>query len=306
MFRFAGVSAALIAMFSVAWTGQAMSGSNRAAAAPAVNCAAFTLTVHPGVNPSSRSLPFGRAPDAPRGRHTVSLPLYAGAIPLRPYVGTPYPEIDGDPYLQTASAEYRIADGYGKVRHWLVSAFTSCGWHRNGSWSGNSSVLDEGVTLAANTNPRLSLEMSFGTSDTGGTYFAYGVEEIIYPRRPASSYLHGPFVQVRISLGRATIQNGEPVPHYVQATVLARSAIVRLVSAINSLKGRRTVFPICSGGLSLVGPMWLAFVRRDGSVQHAYETLWGPCGGLAVNGVRGLLDTGIVWKQVIALTGGRG
>ena len=66
------------------------------------------------------------------------------------------------------------------------------------------------------------------------------------------------------------------------------------------------VLPLCSGGrLNPPGPAWLSFVRPNRSVVHAFETGPGDCGGLAVNGVRWLTDSGAVWNQVLALTGGR-
>jgi hypothetical protein len=43
--------------------------------------------------------------------------------------------------------------------------------------------------------------------------------------------------------------------------------------------------------------------RADGSVAHAYELGPGWCGGLAVNGVGWMVDSGKVWKQILALSG---
>lgn len=307
MFRFVAVSGTLIAALSVRWTAQLIPGTTRAAAAPAVNCAAVTFTLHPGLRYPPRKEYFPPAPDAPRGPYTVSLPLYPGAVPLRHDVATPYPEYPGDPYLQTASAEYEGIDtGAGDVRQWLAAAFIGCGWHRNGFWSGNTPGFSDGITFTSNTNPKLSVEVSFGDANSQGIYFGYGIEEIIYPHRPAPTYLHGPFVQIRITQRRYPIENGQiPQPYYVHATVVDRPTIRRLVAAINGLKDWRTVVPRCHG-LGFKEPIWLDFVRGDGSIVSAYETMWGPCNGLAVNRIGWLIDTGIVWHQARALLGGRG
>jgi hypothetical protein len=144
------------------------------------------------------------------------------------------------------------------------------------------------------------MEMTFGDTPTGGTYIAYGAEALTYPARPVGSYLHGPFRQVRITLGRAVLQRGQPVSHIVRRTLTSGPAIDRFVRDINAISEYHTVSGICSGGLSLVGPAWLSFVRPGGSVIHAFETGPGGCGGLAVNGFRWFIDRGSLWNLIRA------
>lgn len=123
--------------------------------------------------------------------------------------------------------------------------------------------------------------------------------------RPPRSYLRGPFSEVRIALKRGSLIHVRETVHVINTTVLNEHAIQKLVSAINSIKDRRTVSGVCFGrpaGGRLFGPAWLTFVRADGSTVHAVDTGPGACGGgLTVNGVRGLVDTGSVWNQIITL-----
>lgn len=274
----------------------------------ATECAGITLQVHPGINPPSKNAHLRPAWDAPRGTFTVSLPLYPGTTSLSPWVASPYPEYPASPYLQTAGAEYQSTDSSATASAWFSSHLPSCGWHSSGNWGGNATVFTNGLGFTSNTNPDLSVELSFGDTPSGGSYIGYGVEWIIYPPRPSASYLHGPFTQLRIALGRNTVQNGSFVQHVVHAAVRNRTAIRRLVSAINSVGGYHTVSSICvGGGPSRTGPAWLTFRRPNGTEAHAYEAGLGIClGNLAVNGKRWLIDTGVVWKHILGLTGGRG
>jgi len=52
-----------------------------------------------------------------------------------------------------------------------------------------------------------------------------------------------------------------------------------------------------------VGPAWLTFIRPNHSAVRAYESGPGECGGLAVNGVGWVKDTGPVWNAIRALVG---
>jgi hypothetical protein len=276
-----------------------------AASLATINCSATTLSLHPGLNPGARNMPPGIAPDIPRGRFVVALPLFPGAIPLKSYVASPFAQHPANAYLQTGSAEYQSADDEATVTAWFRRALPHCGWRADGNWNTNASTFTAGLFWASATNSDLTLDLSFGSSPSGGTYFGYGVEEVTYPPRPASSYLHGSFSQVRIALQRGSIQQGGYVPHVGHDTVIDGGAIKHLVKLINAVSGYHTVSPLCSGGLSLVGPAWLSFIRPDGTVVHAFESGPGECGGLAVNGVRWLTDEGAVWKQILTL-GGRG
>ncbi|MGI8968651.1 MAG: hypothetical protein ACR2GA_06070 [Chloroflexota bacterium] len=268
-------------------------------------CSALTFDVHPGLNPPSRISPIQIAPNSPRGHFTVSVPLYAHATVLSTDVAIPFPEVPDDPYLQTASAEYRTPDSQGKVERWFRRTFTACGWRHDGRWSGNATAFTGGYTFVAKHNANLSVEASFGVDPAGGTYIGYGVEEVILPPRPAGSYLHGRFVAMRIALWRASRANGAS-NRVVHTTVLDQSTIRGMVTTINSIRGYRTILGICFGGLRLEGPAWFSLVRTDGSIVHAYETGPGVCGGLAVNGVRWLTDPGSVWSRILGLTSGRG
>jgi hypothetical protein len=300
----------LLCALVLALSGQIASGHRtRTTQAMTAGCSATMLTLHPGLNPPESRIPLSTAADIPRGRFTVSLPVYPRSTPLVSYVGSPFPELWNDPYLQTASTEYQSVDDFLKVETRIAAAFRACGWHDQGSWNGNTSPFSSGITLISDTNPDLSIEISFGDRPSGGTYIGYGVEEITLPPRPRRSFLHGPFAEVRIVLVRYTIQKGQPSPirHVVHVTLSRRSAIVRLITAVNAIKGYRTVRPVCfGGGLGLDGPIWMSFVRSNGSEVHAFESGPGSCfGGLAVNGARWLVDIGAVWKQVHVLAAGR-
>jgi hypothetical protein len=262
--------------------------------------------VHPGIHPPTKNASLHPARDAPRGTFTVSLPLYPGATPLSPWVASPYPEYPGNAYLQTAGTEYQSLDATSKVSSWYSSHLRACGWHSSGTWSGNGSAFTGGLTFVSNAKPDLSIEMSFGGAPSGGTYIGYGVEWVIYPPRPAASYLRGPFTQVRVALGHNVLQNGNFVQHVVHTTVRDRAAIRRLVSAMNNARGYHTVAPTCvGGGPGRTGPAWLSFVRPNGSTAHAFDLGAGACLGLAVNGKRWLIDMGAVWKQIQQLAGGK-
>jgi hypothetical protein len=280
----------------------------RAASATAATCAGLTLDVHPGVNRAgSKPAPASEAaPDAPRGSFSVSLPPYPEATPLSPWAASPYPETLLSAYLQTAGAEYQSSDSATIVSAWFRSHLPACGWHTNGYWNGNASVFTAGRTFVSNANPDLSVEMSYGHGASDGSYIGYGVEWIIYPPRPAASYLHGPFTQVRIARRRPRniLPNSSLVQRVVHTTVRDRTEIRRLVSAINSVGGYHTVPALCLGGgaARFGGPAWLAFIRPDSSAVHAYEIGPGACLGLAVNSRRWLIDTGVVWKQILRLT----
>lgn len=271
-------------------------------AAAGVCTTGLTLTLHPGPPPSAQRAALSVARDIPRAPVSVSAPLYPGARPLISFVASAIPEYPADPYLQTGVAEYRTPADVEAVKAWYRTAFAGCGWHRNGSMETNASVLDSGITFASNSNHNLTMEMTFGDTPTGGTYIAYGAEEITYPTRPTGSYLHGPFSQVRTALRRAVMKKGQPVWHTERRVVTARPIIARFVQTINAITEYHTVSGVCSGGLSLVGPAWLTFVRSDGSVVHAFESGWGWCGGLAVNGFRSLIDPGSVWELINAET----
>ncbi|MGH2444316.1 MAG: hypothetical protein ACRDFX_14265 [Chloroflexota bacterium] len=143
--------------------------------------------------------------------------------------------------------------------------------------------------------------MSFGTDYTSGlAYIAYAAEDITYPPRPARSYLHGPFTRARIAMERRFGPLGSRPARTVRITLIDRALIHRLVAAVNNVKGYRTAFGVCAGGFSRDGPAWISFVRPNGSVSHAFESGPGGCGELAVNHVRGLLDRGAVWNQLLS------
>src|SRR5947209_6497561 len=99
-------------LLSAALVEQPVLGPTRvlASSLATINCSAATLTLHPGLNPGARNMPPGIAPDIPRGRFVVALPLYPGAAPLRRYVASPFAQYPANAYLQTASADYESAD----------------------------------------------------------------------------------------------------------------------------------------------------------------------------------------------------
>jgi hypothetical protein len=306
--------AVVAALMSLVGMQIAMHPTPAMAAPLATNCAAVTVTVHPGLNPPlqpGHTYPgAGRAPDAPKGPFLVSLPVYPGATPLRPFVGSPFPEYQESPYLQTAGLEYVTDATSPAVDRWYTRALHACGWISRGSWGGNTSPFDHGLTFEAKSNPNLSVEISFGFNLAAGSYIAYGVEEIIFPPRPAASYLHGPFVDLRIAVQHNTYVSGKMLVSVTHSDVRDRATITRLVSAINRITVYQTVFGLCSGGGggSYTGPAWLSFIRPDGTVAHAFANGPGSAcgGGFAVNGVRWLTGGIGAWNQILSLAGGRG
>jgi hypothetical protein len=227
--------------------------------------------------------------------------------PLTRFVATPYGAILSDAYLQTAGAEYRSGDDVGTVSAWYRAAMAACGW-RPASWSGYAAPFTSARSYTLARNPNLSVLLSFGAIPSGGSYVAYGVEWVILPARPASSYLQGPFAQIRIALNRGAFEGprgGRLVWRTSRVTITDRAAISRLVGAINGITKRRTVLLTCPGPQRLTGPAWISFIRPGGSVVHAFEN--GPAGGcgggLALGGVRWLADNGNVWNQIVRLSG---
>jgi hypothetical protein len=258
--------------------------------------AGITLTVHPGV-PGRAGMPLGVAPDIPRGPFRVTVPLYPGATSLTHTLGDLVPDYPLDPYLQMAVAEYRTSADRETVMHWYRSAFTGCGWRVTG-WRTNSNVLETGTDFTARGNPNLTVEMSFGDTSSGGTYIAYAVEDVTYPARPARSYLRGPLTRVAIALQHSSPQPGQR-PWVSHTAVVDRASITQFVGAINALDGYHTRPFVCTGGFTRTGPAWLTFLRPNGAVVHAFEEGPGECLGLAVNGVRWLIDRGRVWNLML-------
>ncbi len=286
-------AAGILVLLSVGAMGSALPPVS----ATGVCSAGLVLTLHPGLPASMQHLPPGIARDIPRTPVSVSVPLYPGARSLAQFVASAIPEYPPDPYLQTGVAEYQTAGSVDIVQAWYRKAFVACGWRTAGSMTTNASALTSGITFASIDTPNLTMEMTFGDTPSGGAYIAYGAEELTYPPRPASSYLRGPFSAVHIALRRSMVQKGQLVSHIVRSTVIARPLITQLVQSINALTGYYTVSGNCRGGLRLVNPAWLSFVRRDGSVAYAYESQ--GCGeGLSVNGVGWLMDDGRVWNLI--------
>jgi hypothetical protein len=276
-------------------------------AAPAVNCAVVTVTLHPGLHPGLKRAPgdIGSAPDAPPGPFYVSLPVYPGAAPLQHVVGTPFPEVAESPYLQTAGLEYTASGNHPDMETWFTRAFHSCGYVSRGTWNGNTTPFSDGLTFVSKRNSNLSVEISFGMDPAGGSYIGYGVEDIILPARPARSYLHGPFSALNMAV-QHNYQAQRPRSTIVHVVVHNRQAIRRLVSAIDEMTGYQTVVGVCFGGIERpppIAPVWLSFVRPDGAVVHAFaDGAGGPCGGgFAVNGVRWLISGASAWKQILHL-----
>lgn len=279
----------------------------RVALAPVVNCSATTLTLQPGLHPPPPRPSLRIAADVPRGSFTAPLPVYPGATPLTPYVASPFPDYPDNPYVQTASAEYQSEASVATLRAWFWAMLPACGWHVQGFWNGNATAFTSGMTFIANDNANLTVDVSFGSGPSGSAYLGYGVEEITYPPRPASSFLHGPFTEIRIALQRSPVGNEPIKPYVVHTTMQERASIAHLVRAINAIMGYHSTAVVCMGGPArTVGPAWLSFVRPNGTVVHAYESGPGVCGGLAVNGLGWLIDPGFVWNEVLSLTGGRG
>jgi len=262
----------------------------------------LSLILHPGLPAEGKQVPPGVAPDIPHRTVTVSVPVYPGAQRTIRFVASPplfgYP---ANPYLQTGMAEYQTSGSVHMVIAWYRRAFGDCGWRIQGSMTTSAGLASQDLGFQPDGNRYLTIYVSFGSTPEGGTYIGYAAEAITYPPRPAASYLHGPFSQVRIALDRGIIRPGHPVERIIHTVVLDRPTIARLVHAINAIRGYRTVMPMCLGGLSLTGPAWLTFVRPSGSVVHAYESGPGACLGLAVNGVRWLLDPGRVWNLITSV-----
>jgi hypothetical protein len=261
-----------------------------------------TLYLHPGFNPPAGNNPVRVATDAPHGSFPVSLPVYPSAVRLSRLLDTPYGASQGDAlYMQTAAAEYQSADAAAAVLKWYESVMPSCGWRQGAFWGTSStSIFTSGHSFIAKANPNLVVLVSVGPNRSSGSYLALGAEEDILPLRPAASYLHGPFVQLRLALKRSSLQT--QIATVKHTTVTGHRAIARLVSAINSIQGRRSIRTFCPGPPRSTGPAWLSFVRANGSVAHAYESGSGWCGGLAVNGVGWMVDPGSVWTQILALS----
>lgn len=297
-----------VAAIGVAWSG-AWTGSAPVRAATGTGaCSAVTVALHPGLNPPwtrprSRLAP---ARDIPRRGFSVSLPVYPNATPLTPFIASPFPSYPADPYLQTGSVEYRVAATSNAVLGWASRVFRGCGWRPDGRWSTNASAFTSGLTFAANNNPDLTVAVSVGAAGANGAYLGYGVMEVTLPRRPPSSYLRGPFSAVRITLRMPQVRTDQASSRYARATIVDRTAIVRLVRAINAIRGHRTAPVMCVGGVGGAGPAWLSFVKANGTIVHAFEIGPGACGGLAVNGTRWLTDGGAVWNAIVALTQGSG
>jgi len=259
----------------------------------------LVLTLHPGLPASTKRLPLTTAPDIPRALFTVPVPVYPGARSLVQFVASPIPEYPASPYLQTGVAEYETSASVDTVKAWYRQAFLGCGWHSGGSMTTDASVLTSGLTFVSNGNQNLTVEMTFEDTPSGGAYIAYAAEQITYPPRPLASYLRGSFTEVRIALREAVMQKGSPVSHVVRTTVHANPLIAQFVQSINAIKEYCTESSVCSGGMSLIGPAWLSFVRPHRPTLHAYESGPGGCGGgLAVDGVRWLIDESRVWNLI--------
>jgi hypothetical protein len=289
----------LVAVMSIVLPSVSVSAAAPMPVSAAGACStALTLSLRPGLPASAKHEPLSIAWDIPRASVTVSVPVYPGSRPLAPFVASPIPEYPADPYLQTAAAEYQTSTSVDTVKAWYRTAFVGCGWRSDGWMTTNASALTSGITFVSAGNHNLAMEMTFGDTPSGGAYIAYGAEEITYPVRPAASHLHGPFSKVRIALRRAVMRKGQLVWNVVHSTVRARPAIAQFVRSINAITEYHTVLGICNGGLSLFGPAWLSFVRSNGSVVRGYENGPGICGGLAVNGIRWLVDTGPIWNLI--------
>jgi hypothetical protein len=233
-------------------------------------------------------------------------------VQLNHLLHTPYGAIQGDDaYIQTAAAEYRSADSPDTVLRWYGTVMPSCGWRQGRFWGTSSaSAFTNGHSFTSRANSNLVVLVSVGRNGTSGSYLALGVEQVILPPRPQSSYLRGPvdhpYVQVRIALKRGTFRNGQEVVTVTHRTVTGRPALARLVTVIDRIRSSRSVRTFCPGPLQLTGPAWLTFIRADGSRAHAFEMGPGMCGGLSVNGAGWMIDPGVVWRQILGLSGVRG
>lgn len=278
-----------------------------AARLPAVNCAALALQLAPGIHPPSPNFPFRPPADAPRTPFTVVVPLAPGLTPLQHPAGSPFAEIQGTPYVQTASAEFHATSSSDTVAAWYTQNMPSCGWRPNGSRDGNAGAFPHGISFARGTNQAVIVEVGFADQPDGSTDVAIAVQAVRYPSPLAVARIHGPFVRVRIALSRIGSNGGVGSTRTVRTIVTNRREIALLVKAIDDIKAAFTVPPVCPGGLRTSGPAWLTFVRADGTQIHAFEAGAGVCGGgLAVNGFRWLLDPGPVWALILRLTTKRG
>jgi hypothetical protein len=291
------IVAAVLAVTLVGPPGTSGSGGQAAAGlqvSPA--CGGVRLTVHPGLPAYMGTVPLGRATDVPRGPFTVQLPLYPGARPLTSRIGQPIPEFEENPYLQTVVAEYRSSSDLDTVQSWYAHAMSRCGWKSDGTGWTNGNVLSQSIAFFSGQHRLLRAYVSFGATASDPTVIAYAVEWITYPLRPKSSYLHGPFAQVRIAYvmdRTGNIYDAKPnqVAHQV-ATIRDRANIRRLVTAMNSLTD--PYVERFGGAPMKVAPppltTHLTFVRADGGTAHAWIAV--PGGPVVVNGSRPLADGG--------------
>jgi hypothetical protein len=126
--------------------------------------------------------------------------------------------------------------------------------------------------------------------------------------RPVKSYLHGPFVLLRMAVQFSHKENGRVVAHVEHLTVRDRAAISQLVRLMNRDRTIQTIIPPCPGGgpgpTPVIGPVWLSFVRADGSKEHAVD--YDPCDGYIIRGVRLDDPQGAIYRLLLTLVGGRG
>lgn len=270
----------------------ALGASPRAALAasePTVCTVGTVLPLEPGLPPSSKKGSFPPvARDIPRDPISVSVPLYLGAQPLDNLVGSPLHTYPRNPYLQTGVAEYQSPEQMSVLQSWYLAAFGNCEWRQNGSMRKNTGVLSSGIRFVSKVNGHLDVWLSFGTAPGGGTYVGYVLEEVTLPPRPAGSYLHGPFSEIRI----AERINTQAAHRTVHATVRDRGTIQRLVRAVNSIKD--IYVPGASTRRSGLGPAWLTFVRSNGQSVH----VWDSGTSLHVGSSRALADDGRVWNLI--------
>jgi hypothetical protein len=116
-------------------------------------------------------------------------------------------------------------------------------------------------------------------------------------------------VQLRIANGESGVPWLAQTPRNVVHTLITnRQTIARVVAAIDAITSAFAVRSVCFGqqrGPGSVGPIWITFVRRNGTKVHAFEFGPGQCGGLAVNGFRWLLDPDTVWPLITPLARGQ-
>jgi hypothetical protein len=280
-------------------------------AAPAVNCAALVLHLAPGVHPPESRIPIGIAPDAPRTPFTIAVPLYPGMTPLQQSAGSPFFELAQSPYLQTASAELHTMSSSDMAQHWYQHAMRSCGWNANGGWDGNAGPFPDGISFVQPHDRNTFVDIGFNVLDDGSTDVAIAAETVRYPAPPPRARIHGPFTQLRLALQVYGSQGSTTQVKTVHAAITDRQTISKVVRAIDGITAAYRARTVCfgggGGGLGTnLGPVWLTFIRPNGSKVHAFEDGPGECGGLAVNGFRWLLDPDAVWSLVLPLAQGRG